>query len=187
MNNSRKVFLAVLLANWTIPVFVWVYLPNIKRKTRGTYDYECVFLIHLYICLSNLDYLCYFFASDWSQDDAVTSKDGKNQTDNSSETCTTSTFKSVRELSLGGEMLNNSSSVDMVFSCYKIYLGFKRSILRSEMQSTHLIFRVKLWEDWFHVNLMLLQLHLLSPLIKQEILAKKAFVQKSTYLATSFR
>ncbi|KAL8517620.1 hypothetical protein ACS0TY_015750 [Phlomoides rotata] len=46
-------------------------------------------------------------------DDGVASKGGKNQTDNSSETSTTGTFKSVRELSLGGGMSNNSLSVDM--------------------------------------------------------------------------
>ncbi|KAI3443343.1 hypothetical protein Pfo_000008 [Paulownia fortunei] len=49
-------------------------------------------------------------------DDTVASEggnDSSNQTNNSTEKCINNTFKSVRELSLGGEKLNGSSSVDM--------------------------------------------------------------------------
>lgn len=54
-----------------------------------------------------------------SLEGTVASEDGNNtsrEINHSSEKSTTNTFKSVRELSLGGGMIYNSSSVDMVFS-----------------------------------------------------------------------
>lgn len=93
---------------------------KMKGKTHGKDFSEQVFVIQLCLCFFEIEIVC-FLRILGSLEGTVASEGGNRtsrQISYSSAKCTTNTFMGVREASLGGQMKDNSSSVDMVFICH---------------------------------------------------------------------